>query len=339
MRTTLYLVRHGTTDWNDQHRLQGTSDIPLNAMGLTQGALLTGYFADIPIDLGVTSPLLRARQTLDFVLGARKDTVPILVEPGIQEIYMGILEGRPVPEVNLLFPDFAQGLMHEPGTASAPEGETAGQVYDRMRDTILRIVAEHPGKTIAMASHGFAIQTWLNYASGIPASEMREWVLDNVAVSKFTFDEDGRITIDYIGDHHHLPEECRRNYDWSKLSRPMPLLLYLPMCPLCRRAAQFLTELNIPYLERDMKDAPLRAAELAVLLERHSGPVQELFNVRSPAWREDRLREALPHMGPNQVADTLAGCPGLVRHPLLLTSSQLLPGFQEAAWRGAFSLT
>ena len=54
--TTVYLVRHGTTDWNKALRYQGRADNPLDEEGERQGACLEDYFREIPIDLG--SPAL-----------------------------------------------------------------------------------------------------------------------------------------------------------------------------------------------------------------------------------------------------------------------------------------
>lgn len=274
MRTTLYLVRHGTTDYNEEFRFQGILDIPLNKLGLAQGALLTGYFADIPIDLAVTSPLIRARQTLDFMLGARKGSVPVVVEPNLHEINLGVLDGRPVAECNILFPQFQEDYLHHPGRLRCPGGETSKEVYDRVKEAILRIVAQHPGRTIAAASHGFAIQTWLNYASGIPAEDMREWCLDNVAVSKFTFDEGGRVTVDFIGDRSHLPEEYRRNYDWAKLGHPAPLFLFRPG-PRAQEARRFLERHGVPHQERDLQEAPLRSEERLSVMSRYHGALRD----------------------------------------------------------------
>ena len=62
--TTIYLVRHGTTEWNQQLRYQGRADNPLDEAGERQGSLLEEYFADIDVDLAVTSPLQRAKKTL-----------------------------------------------------------------------------------------------------------------------------------------------------------------------------------------------------------------------------------------------------------------------------------
>ena len=67
-------------------------------------------------------------------------------------------------------------LNEDRGHAVAPGGESLEQVYHRMRDAILRIAREHPGEKIVAASHGTAIQTFLNYASGIPWEKMKHFL-------------------------------------------------------------------------------------------------------------------------------------------------------------------
>ena len=164
--TTVYLVRHGTTDWNKQLRYQGRADNPLDEVGERQGALLEKYFEDIKVDLGVTSPLSRARKTLYYCLASQKHEVPVIVDPAVIEIDFGEVDGLTGAEAKIKFPEFHRMYMlnEDRGHAVAPGGESLVQVYNRMRDGVLRIVREHPGQTIVIASHGTAIQTFLNYA-------------------------------------------------------------------------------------------------------------------------------------------------------------------------------
>ncbi len=269
--TVLYLVRHGTTEYNEALKYQGLVDIPLNDLGKKQGELLTGYFSDIKIDLGVSSNLTRAKQTLDYIL-AGHDNVPVMIEPDLHEINLGIFERRPVAEVSILCPWFQDDFLFRPGALKVPGGETSVQVYNRMRDAVLRIVKNNPGKVIAMTSHGFAIQMWLNYASGIPVEDMKEWTLDNVAVSKFTFDENFNIKIDFIGDTSHLKPEYRRNYDWEELSRPAPLLLYRSDRYRDVLAKNYIKRLKKRYKIRcqfrDIATAPLHEAEINSLIQK-----------------------------------------------------------------------
>ena len=54
----LIFVRHGQTDWNRTHRIQGATDIPLNDTGIRQAEELKSLLEHTPIDCAVTSPLL-----------------------------------------------------------------------------------------------------------------------------------------------------------------------------------------------------------------------------------------------------------------------------------------
>ena len=215
--TTVYLVRHGTTDWNKQLRYQGRADNPLDEVGERQGALLEKYFEDIKVDLGVTSPLSRAKKTLYYCLASQKHEVPVIVDPAVIEIDFGEVDGLTGAEAKIKFPEFHRMYMlnEDRGHAVAPGGESLVQVYNRMRDGVLRIVREHPGQTIVIASHGTAIQTFLNYAQGIPAEQMRRFLLYNVSVSCLEIGENGEVTVRYIGDKHHVPEELQFSYKES----------------------------------------------------------------------------------------------------------------------------
>ena len=87
----LYIVRHGETDWNRQKKVQGHTDIPLNEYGRHLAEETAEGMKDIPIDIGYTSPLKRARETAEIILKGRN--IPLLDEPRIQEIGFGIYEG------------------------------------------------------------------------------------------------------------------------------------------------------------------------------------------------------------------------------------------------------
>jgi len=68
----LYFVRHGETDWNRTRRIQGRSDVPLNAAGRAQAAAAARRLKDL-VDAPesfdfYSSPLGRARQTMAAIL-------------------------------------------------------------------------------------------------------------------------------------------------------------------------------------------------------------------------------------------------------------------------------
>ena len=217
-KTTVYLIRHGTTDWNRQLRYQGRADIPLDEAGERQGALLREYFRDISVDVGFSSPLRRARRTLEYALSSQRKTVPALTDPDLTEIDFGEADGMTKEEIRARFPDFYRlyVLNEDRAQAVPPGGEPMEHVYTRMRDAVLRIARKYQGQTVVIAGHGTAIQSFLNYASGIPAARQHRFLLYNVSVSCVEIDAAGQTQIRFIGDRHHIPEELAFCYGFAQ---------------------------------------------------------------------------------------------------------------------------
>ena len=69
----LYVVRHGETDWNKVKRVQGHTDIPLNEYGRHLARETAKGLKETRIDLAITSPLIRAKETAQIILGTKAD--------------------------------------------------------------------------------------------------------------------------------------------------------------------------------------------------------------------------------------------------------------------------
>ena len=89
----LYIMRHGKTDWNEQHRLQGRTDIPLNENGIAMAKKAAEEYRDIHLDICYCSPLKRAEQTARIVLSGRKTQVPVVIDDRLMEMGFGEYEG------------------------------------------------------------------------------------------------------------------------------------------------------------------------------------------------------------------------------------------------------
>lgn len=89
---SFYFVRHGETDWNQQHRVMGQQDIPLNFHGKAQAHQAAKLLKDCTFDCIITSPLIRARETAEIIQTYK--SVPIIHEDQLQEYGFGELEGE-----------------------------------------------------------------------------------------------------------------------------------------------------------------------------------------------------------------------------------------------------
>ncbi len=183
----LYIIRHGETDWNGAGRLQGQTDTRLNENGIRLARETAKGMENIPFDLCITSPLARARQTAEIVLGDRQ--IPIQEEPRIREISFGSWEGLgcrshnyqipvPIEEFDLFYTDPFR-------FTPAPDGETIEAVCARTRQFLEELMAEpsYQDKTILIATHGCALRALLNSVYPDPTDFWHHRVPPNCAVS------------------------------------------------------------------------------------------------------------------------------------------------------------
>ncbi len=93
----LYVVRHGETIWNAEHRVQGITDIPLTEKGKREAKELQQLVKSLNIDVVISSPLSRARETAEILVNS---SLPINTDDRIEERDWGMNEGALIDEVD-----------------------------------------------------------------------------------------------------------------------------------------------------------------------------------------------------------------------------------------------
>ena len=159
----IYIVRHGLTEWNKLKKLQGAADVPLAKEGILLAEKTGETLKDVKFDICFTSPLSRARQTAECVLGDRN--VPIIPDKRIQEINFGDLEGDRVrdAEGNYIDPQ-VEIFFRDPVNFKRPEnGEDIFDVIARTKDFWEEKTSDPflADKTVLVASHGCAVRALL----------------------------------------------------------------------------------------------------------------------------------------------------------------------------------
>ncbi|MBP3797617.1 MAG: histidine phosphatase family protein [Ruminococcus sp.] len=150
----LYIIRHGKTDWNLKHKLQGRTDIPLNDEGRAMALEAGERYKDVHFDVCYCSPLIRARETAELLLKGRD--VPIIVDDRLVEMCFGEYEGV---ENSFSIPDCPiNTLFYHPEeyTEAVGGGETLDELYARtgnfLDEVALPLVEE--GKDVLIVGHG-----------------------------------------------------------------------------------------------------------------------------------------------------------------------------------------
>lgn len=162
---SLYIIRHGQTDFNAQIRFQGSMDIPLNDVGRGQ-ALRNGkkLFEILGADTKefdfVSSPLSRARETMEIIRSELKlPTSDYRIDERLTEISFGDWEGHTAPELQQKFPDiYAQREANK--WIFTPPGENA-ESYEKLALRIAPAFEDDKKPTICVC-HGGVIRAVLH---------------------------------------------------------------------------------------------------------------------------------------------------------------------------------
>jgi uncharacterized phosphatase len=187
------LVRHGQTDWNLERRMQGTSDIPLNALGREQALAAGVLLSEENWDAVVSSPLGRARETAAII--AEQLGLPLGdAYPELVEQHFGEAEGAFVDDVVAKWPGFA-----------IPSKEPDDQVGERGLRAIAQISADFGDANVIAVAHGTLIRATLATVSGRPRTDFG--YLENGSSSRLHLHTDGWRVLSVGGEPFALEVE------------------------------------------------------------------------------------------------------------------------------------
>jgi len=196
----VFFVRHGQTDWNAAHRIQGAiAEIDLNADGVRQAeAAAEGLArAGLSFDRVYASPFRRAMHTAE-ILCARVGGAPV-PDGRIREISFGEYEGTPYLDGGFL-DDNIRAAFESPPDYVPRGGETFGQVMSRVRDFLdgeLRPL-EGACKSVLVVAHGGVLHAVATLVLGYDVSRFWEGRQRNCCVHVVDL-SDGRFEFVHRG--------------------------------------------------------------------------------------------------------------------------------------------
>ena len=198
----LWLVRHGETDWNATKRVQGHSDVPLNALGERQARALAERLKGVEFDQVYASDLSRACRTAQLCFPA----ATIHKDNRLREIHLGNFEGRDWTTFDESEQQQASVWFAGPYDVRVPGGESSDDLLTRSRAWLSSLPSS--GRVIAFA-HGGIIATILYSFTGRPEprkfGEPLGWGfrLRNTSISRLHLSR-SFATLETVNDYAHL---------------------------------------------------------------------------------------------------------------------------------------
>ncbi|MEN9581245.1 MAG: hypothetical protein RJA70_4254 [Pseudomonadota bacterium] len=179
----IYLARHGETDWNNEGRWQGQTDVPLNETGRRQAVALGKRLRSLGLAKLGSSDLLRATETAKIV-GAEVGLVPAFADPRLRERGFGVFEGLTRAEVESRYPEHWRSYQINRRNVP-PDGEPFDALIARSSAALL----DHhiPAPTLFVTHGGVMRSLW---ASSMFSAQAMQDVqpLENGAVVTLTIE-------------------------------------------------------------------------------------------------------------------------------------------------------
>ena len=197
---SIYLIRHGETDWNQQRRIQGHSESSLTSAGIRQTQQAGNQLKNIRFDHIYCSPSQRTTQTLEIILPQLTNTPAIGFEPALKEIYLAHWEGQLHAEVANIEPDRYDKYLYQPQLFSIPNGESYFDLQQRAWNWFTEVVYHQTFQNILIVSHGVWIRTLLAKICAIPLEKLDQIPrLDNCEIRVVTIDR--QLQLQFRGNY------------------------------------------------------------------------------------------------------------------------------------------
>ncbi|HKK76963.1 MAG TPA: histidine phosphatase family protein [Saprospiraceae bacterium] len=170
---TIYIVRHGQTDFNKLGIVQGSGiNSSLNKTGWQQAWAFYEKYKDENFDAVLTSGLLRTHETMTPFI---KDGLPWEQFEEINEICWGKHEGKKsTPAMKEEFLNLLDAWGKGDYQASIGGGESAQDMWDRLRVFVDRL-KQRPEERLLVCSHGRAMRCLMTVLQNDPIRKMQDY--------------------------------------------------------------------------------------------------------------------------------------------------------------------
>lgn len=169
-KTTLYIARHGQTEWNVEKRMQGQQDSPLTMLGKQQAQWLGEALASVNVDVIYASSSGRTVMTAKYLRG-NKD-VPIVQKDEFREMSLGNWEGKFIKDIEQKESKAYKTFWERPDLYQTDSGETFHDVYHRAVPEVRRILKTHANQSILIVTHTVTLKLIMAYFEGRPLANL-----------------------------------------------------------------------------------------------------------------------------------------------------------------------
>jgi 2,3-bisphosphoglycerate-dependent phosphoglycerate mutase len=198
--TRIMAIRHGQTAWNADARIQGHTDVELDAVGQWQVGRLAAALADEELQAVYSSDLSRARQTA-APLAARAG-FELRIDAGLRERAFGEFEGLSFAQIEQRWPEQAERWRRRDPDFGAHGGEVLRCFRERVMAVVTRLALAHRGQSIALVTHGGVLDLLYREAARLALDAPRTWQVANAGINRLLHSSEGFALVGWADIGH-----------------------------------------------------------------------------------------------------------------------------------------
>jgi 2,3-bisphosphoglycerate-dependent phosphoglycerate mutase len=194
MSSTLVLLRHGQSEWNQKNIFTGWVDVPLSPRGILEAKSAQKILHDLNFDAVFTSALKRAQETAKIVMENQMHTDYFCSE-ALNERNYGELQGKNKDEMRVIFGEEQVQLWRRSFHIRPPGGESLRDTYERVLCYFKQEIEPRlkKGQTILISAHGNSLRALIKYLEGLSDDEIMKLEIPTGTPFIYKFDDDGKI--------------------------------------------------------------------------------------------------------------------------------------------------
>jgi broad specificity phosphatase PhoE len=153
---TLYITRHGETEWNREKRMQGWLDSNLTENGVKNAVCLGERLKETELTAIFSSPSGRTKATTRLIRGERD--IPVIYDENLREIKLGQWEGKTHSSIKEMYHTEFESYWNKPHQFATVGGERFEETRARAIQVLDRIKREYKSGNILIVTHSVVIK-------------------------------------------------------------------------------------------------------------------------------------------------------------------------------------
>jgi 2,3-bisphosphoglycerate-dependent phosphoglycerate mutase len=192
----LVLIRHGQSLWNLENRFTGWIDVPLTQVGREEARAAAKKISGINFDVGYTSALSRAQETLNEIIGTLGLNLPVIRDQALNERHYGDLQGLNKEQTAQKYGKEQVHIWRRSYDVPPPGGEALKNTAERTLPFFERCILGdlRTGKNGLVVAHGNSNRSIVMSLEKMTPEQILALELGTGVPRVYDFDDEGNVT-------------------------------------------------------------------------------------------------------------------------------------------------